>query len=31
VRAAIVPALQLDRDKLVALSAGHRREEHAAS
>jgi hypothetical protein len=31
VRAAVVPAAQLDREKLGALSADHRREEHAAS
>ena len=30
VRAAVVPAAQLDRDKLDALAAGHRREEHGA-
>jgi hypothetical protein len=31
VRVAVVPAAQLDRDKLGALSADHRREEHVAS
>jgi hypothetical protein len=30
VRVAAVPAAQIDRDKLAALSAGHRREEQAA-
>ena len=31
VRAAVVPAAQVDRDKLAALALGHRREEHLAS